>query len=108
MDTLPSSTKMHGLKLIVVDAREGAAITPDLARAIADRHRGVGFDQLIVIETPWIKTRCFLPFLQFRRVEVGRANGTRVRSEPRDGRPLPVAIQTVAGSLEATWKPMAR
>lgn len=44
--------KMHGLgnDFVVVDARARAVeITPDLARAIADRHRGVGFDQLAVI-----------------------------------------------------------
>lgn len=44
--------KMHGLgnDFVVIDARKDAKqITPDLARAIADRHRGVGFDQLAVI-----------------------------------------------------------
>ncbi|MCP1168118.1 diaminopimelate epimerase [Limimaricola litoreus] len=44
--------KMHGLgnDFVVIDARAPvAAVTPDLARAIADRHRGVGFDQLAVI-----------------------------------------------------------
>lgn len=46
--------KMHGLgnDFVVIDAREGAvAMTPALAMALADRHRGVGFDQLAVIET---------------------------------------------------------
>ena len=45
--------KMHGLgnDFVVVDARaRNVQITPALARAIADRHRGVGFDQLAVIE----------------------------------------------------------
>lgn len=45
--------KMHGLgnDFVVVDARTGAdPISPALVRAIADRHRGVGFDQLAVIE----------------------------------------------------------
>ena len=44
--------KMHGLgnDFVVVDARAQAVeITPDLARAMADRHRGIGFDQLAVI-----------------------------------------------------------
>ncbi len=48
--------KMHGLgnDFVVVDARaQAAGITPALARAIGDRHRGVGFDQLAVIgDTP--------------------------------------------------------
>ncbi len=44
--------KMHGLgnDFVVVDARGAdAQITAPLARAIGDRHRGVGFDQLAVI-----------------------------------------------------------
>jgi len=44
--------KMHGLgnDFVVIDARrEVPEMTPDLARAIADRHRGVGFDQLATI-----------------------------------------------------------
>src|SRR6187551_2939421 len=44
--------KMHGLgnDFVIVDGREQeAAITPELARAIADRHRGIGCDQLILI-----------------------------------------------------------
>lgn len=44
--------KMHGLgnDFVVVDARGRTdPITPDLARAIGDRHFGVGFDQLAVI-----------------------------------------------------------
>ena len=44
--------KMHGLgnDFVIVDGREQqVTITPDLARGIADRHRGVGCDQLILI-----------------------------------------------------------
>tara|TARA_R110002033_G_scaffold38863_8_gene78478 strand:+ start:5561 stop:6403 length:843 start_codon:yes stop_codon:yes gene_type:complete len=44
--------KMHGLgnDFVVVDARaHDVAITPALAQALGDRHRGVGFDQLAVI-----------------------------------------------------------
>lgn len=45
--------KMHGLgnDFVVIDARSSASpVTADLARAVGDRHRGVGFDQLAVIE----------------------------------------------------------
>jgi len=45
--------KMHGLgnDFVVLDGRAKAiSVTPDLARAIADRHCGVGFDQLALIE----------------------------------------------------------
>lgn len=47
-----SFSKMHGLgnDFVVIDARKRAlALAPDLVCAIADRHRGVGFDQLAVI-----------------------------------------------------------
>ena len=45
--------KMHGLgnDFVVIDARQQAvAITPDRARAIADRQTGIGCDQLILLE----------------------------------------------------------
>ncbi|WP_172961014.1 diaminopimelate epimerase [Oceaniglobus roseus] len=45
--------KFHGLgnDFVVIDRRAGGrAVTPALARALGDRHRGVGFDQLAVIE----------------------------------------------------------
>ena len=44
--------KMHGLgnDFVVIDARRRAdPVTPARARALGDRHRGVGFDQLVVI-----------------------------------------------------------
>jgi diaminopimelate epimerase len=44
--------KMHGLgnDFVVIDARVGSdPVTPALARALGDRNRGVGFDQLAVI-----------------------------------------------------------
>lgn len=44
--------KMHGLgnDFVVIDQRGRAPfVTPELARALGDRHRGVGFDQLATI-----------------------------------------------------------
>ena len=44
---------MHGLgnDFVVIDRRNGGEpVTPAIARAVGDRHRGVGFDQLAVIE----------------------------------------------------------
>lgn len=56
MDALANSglpfLKMHGLgnDFVVIDSRTSRhAVTPALVQAIADRHRGVGFDQLAVI-----------------------------------------------------------
>ncbi|MEL6980460.1 MAG: diaminopimelate epimerase [Pseudomonadota bacterium] len=51
MNALPFY-KMHGLgnDFVVIDARGGAdPVGPALARALGDRRRGVGFDQLIVL-----------------------------------------------------------
>lgn len=45
--------KMHGLgnDFVVFDRREAGGLPPAaLVRALADRHRGVGFDQLAVVE----------------------------------------------------------
>lgn len=48
-------TKMHGLgnDFVVIDAtREAVDLTPERVRFIADRHFGVGCDQLLVVEPP--------------------------------------------------------
>lgn len=53
MDQIPFM-KMHGLgnDFVVLDGRSVPVhMTADMARAIGDRHRGIGFDQLAVIET---------------------------------------------------------
>ncbi len=45
--------KMHGLgnDFVVIDAtRKAVALQPDEIRAMADRHFGVGFDQLLLVE----------------------------------------------------------
>jgi diaminopimelate epimerase len=48
--------KMHGLgnDFIVLDspARDGLPLSPAQLRALADRHRGIGFDQALVLEPP--------------------------------------------------------
>jgi diaminopimelate epimerase len=47
--------KMHGLgnDFVVVDARPAPlVVTPARAAAVADRHRGIGCDQFIVLEAP--------------------------------------------------------
>jgi len=50
-------TKMHGLgnDFVVVDGtRRPFRPTPDLIRRLADRYRGIGFDQLLVVEPPTV------------------------------------------------------
>jgi len=46
-------SKMHGAgnDFVLVDCRDGRVIDAALVRAMADRHRGVGCDQFITIET---------------------------------------------------------
>lgn len=114
MATLPF-VKMHGLgnDFVVVDARDGNAIvTPDLARAIADRHRGVGFDQLIVIEPA--KDRAADVFFRFYNADGSEAgacgNGTRCVADRvmAERKADHLAIETIAGALEATRKPDGR
>jgi len=51
-------TKMHGLgnDFIIVDNRDRAqTFSPDRIRRLADRCRGVGFDQLLVVEEPTVE-----------------------------------------------------
>ena len=46
-------TKMHGLgnDFVVLDARDASLrVDPTMIRAMADRHTGIGFDQLLIIE----------------------------------------------------------
>lgn len=46
--------KMHGLgnDFVVLDVTAGGAVTPGQAKEIADRRRGVGCDQVLVMEKP--------------------------------------------------------
>lgn len=49
-------SKMHGLgnDFMVVDAvTQNVYFSPSLIRRLSDRHRGVGFDQLLVVEPPY-------------------------------------------------------
>lgn len=44
--------KMHGLgnDFVVIDERAGSSgLSPEIVMAMADRHRGIGFDQLVVL-----------------------------------------------------------
>ena len=74
--------KMHGLgnDFVIIDAREQAfSPSPAQAQRIADRHRGVGFDQLILIErAPSGDAAAFARFLNSDGSESGACgNGTR-------------------------------
>jgi diaminopimelate epimerase len=100
--------KMHGLgnDFVVLDAR-GAAfeLTAERRRAIADRRRGVGCDQLIVLEAP--TERDADVFMRIYNPDGGEAgacgNATRcVASVLMDERKTDhVMVQTIAGLLES-------
>ena len=101
-------TKMHGLgnDFVVIDARQQqVAMAPDLARAIADRHQGVGCDQLIVIERPTVAEACaFMRIFNADGSEVGACgNATRcvaallMRERGADR----IDLETVAGLIHA-------
>jgi diaminopimelate epimerase len=50
-----SFTKMHGLgnDFVVIDAiHQAVDLSPDQVRFLADRHRGIGCDQLLLVEAP--------------------------------------------------------
>jgi diaminopimelate epimerase len=75
-------TKMHGLgnDFIVFDVEEGAAPpTAEQLRRLADRHRGIGFDQALVLERPRrADTRTFYRIFNSDGAEVEQCgNGAR-------------------------------
>ena len=104
--------KMHGLgnDFVVLDLRGGlAAPGADAARLIADRRRGIGCDQLILIEPPEMAgADVRLRFLNSDGSESGACgNGTRcvasrLMAETGADR---LVIQTLAGRLEAAPAP---
>jgi diaminopimelate epimerase len=100
--------KMHGLgnDFVVLDARKQALTLDDGAvRAIADRHTGVGCDQLLILERA--KTTGADVFLRIRNADGSEAeacgNGTRCIADlvMRESRKQAVVVETLAGLLEA-------
>ncbi len=100
--------KMHGLgnDFVVVDARaDPFALDDGRARALADRRKGVGCDQIVVLEPPRNgRAEVFLRFWNSDGSEADACgNGTRcaaalvMRESGRDA----IAIETLAGLLGA-------
>ncbi len=100
--------KMHGLgnDFVVVDAR-GEPFAPDdrVARHIADRHTGIGCDQLIVIEKP--RNGRADAFMRIHNADGGEVaacgNATRCVAQllMTESGLDHVSIETAAGRLEA-------
>jgi diaminopimelate epimerase len=100
--------KMHGLgnDFVVLDLRAGAAApNADRARAIADRRRGIGCDQIILIESADLTgADVRLRFLNADGSESGACgNGTRCVASVlmRESGSGQLIIETLAGRLEA-------
>lgn len=104
--------KMHGLgnDFVVVDARRRAFdIGAGAARAIADRHTGIGCDQVIVIEPP--RNGRADAFMRIRNADGGEVaacgNGTRcvARLLMDERRADSALVETAAGLLRADAAP---
>ena len=128
--------KMHGLgnDFVIVDGREqSVAMTPQLAKAIADRHHGIGCDQLILIgksdaadvsmriwnhdggevESCGNASRCVVALTGARTIETpagiieGASEGSEVEVttiEPRFGwADIPLAYPLDTASLPLQW-----
>ena len=100
--------KMHGLgnDFVVLDARDGpVGLGPGQVRAIADRRRGIGCDQLLTIEPP-ANGRADA-FMRIHNADGGEAgacgNGLRcvARLLMAESGNDSVRVETVAGVLEA-------
>ncbi len=100
--------KMHGLgnDFVIIDLRsQKIAISPDMAREVCDRNRGVGCDQLVTIESSG-KGDCFVRFYNNDGSESSACgNATRCIAKlmiAETGREK-VVIETKAGILEC-WQ----
>ncbi len=101
-------TKMHGIgnDCVVIDARvEPYALHEDQIRLIADRRRGVGCDQLVLIEPPRNgRAAGFLRFFNSDGSEVqacGNATRCIVSRLMQEADTDKIAVETVAGLLPA-------
>ena len=97
--------KMHGLgnDFVVIDSRGkgGAVVTAALARAMGDRHRGVGFDQLAEIRDSEVAGFA----LDFWNVDGSRAgacgNASRCAADYVMGAGRAISFETARGVLRA-------
>ncbi len=100
--------KMHGLgnDFVVLDARAAALpIDATAATAIGDRHRGIGCDQIIIMEPPGIGADVFMRIRNPDGSEAGACgNATRCVASlvgAESGR-REVVVRTIAGNLACT------
>ena len=106
MKTAINFIKMHGLgnDFVIIDAREnGVQVTPAQVRQIADRHRGVGCDQVIVIgrSKNWIETNLIRIYNPDGTEAEACGNGTRCVADilMREDAVDNIVIETAYGAL---------
>ncbi len=103
MSSIPF-VKMHGCgnDFVILDGRrESCALSPELIARMADRHRGIGFDQLVLLE-PAGDAAARLRFFNADGSESGACgNGTRcaarLLADRGEGREL--LLRTAAGAI---------
>ena len=100
--------KMHGLgnDFVILDARDHAlTLDTGTARAVADRHRGVGCDQILIIEPA--KTAAGAAFMRIRNADGSEAeacgNGARcvaalLMDQTKTNR---IVLETLGGPISA-------
>ncbi len=99
--------KMHGLgnDFVIIDGRQDSPnLTPAQLRAIGDRHRGVGYDQLIVLE-PSKDADVFMRIYNSDGTEAeacGNATRCVAHLSMRELSKEKVVIETVAGLLKGS------
>jgi diaminopimelate epimerase len=107
--------KMHGLgnDFVVLDRRRGGlAVGAAGARALADRHTGIGCDQIIVIEPP--RSAAAQAFMRILNADGGEAeacgNATRCVAAllADESGQRQVVVETIAGLLAAETLPDGR
>jgi diaminopimelate epimerase len=103
--------KMHGCgnDFVIVDGRsEPLALSPARAAAIADRHTGIGCDQLVVIQTAGPGADAFMRILNPDGSEAGACgNATRCVAQvlSRETGKTSIVIRTISGDLPALLCP---
>ena len=104
-------TKMHGLgnDFVVIDAiNQSVSLTPEQLRLLADRHLGIGFDQLLLVETATTPTADFrYRIFNADGGEVGQCgNGARCFMqfvhEHGLSRKMTLQVETTSGPLQLT------
>jgi len=105
-----SFIKMHGLgnDFVIIDGRaENPGLTPAMLRAIGDRHRGIGYDQLAVLE-PSEKADVFMRIYNSDGTEAeacGNATRCVAYLMMKELEKEEVVIETVAGLLPGETLP---